>query len=75
LKFRVDVLIPIFLDFVEFEFIKANKTSFILKIMCILPSFKSEDLAINRIKRKKAIKQTENVKLIVNEQLLLESSV
>ena len=43
--------------------------------MCILPSFKSEDLTINRIKRKKAVKQTENVKLIVNEHLLLESSV
>lgn len=68
-------LIPIFLYFVEFEFIKANKTRFILKIMCILPSFKSEDLAINRPKRKKVIKKTENVKLIVNEQILLESSI
>ena len=69
------MLVSTFWDFVEFGFIKANKTRFILKIMCILPSFKEEDLSINRIKRKKAIKQTENVKLIASEQLLLESSV
>jgi len=74
-NFCLDVLVSTFWDFVEFGFIKANKTSFILKIMCILPSFKSEDLTINRIQRKKASKQTENVELIVSKQLLLESSI
>ncbi|MCJ7714817.1 hypothetical protein MUO66_10230 [Candidatus Bathyarchaeota archaeon] len=61
--------------FIELEFIKSNKTSSILKIMCNLPNFGSEDVAVIRLKKKRSSKKVEGLELIVTEQLLLESSV
>ena len=61
-------------DFVELDFIKSNKTIIILNIMCNLPNFKSEDLAVSRLNKRRS-KKVEGLKLIVAEQLLLESSV
>ena len=61
--------------FIELEFIKSNKTSSILKIMCNLPNFGSEDVAVIRLKKKRSSKKVEGLELIFTEQLLLESSV
>ena len=60
---------------IELEFIKSNKTIIILNIMCNLPNFRSEDLAVCRLKKKRSSKKVEGLELIVAEQLLLESSV
>jgi len=42
--------------------------------MCNLPNFKSEDLAVSKLNKRRS-KKVEKLELIVADQLLLESSV